>query len=213
MNYYTYLIFTDAWEQERLGDVFTSLQNIALSRVELSEDEGIAKNIHYGDVLIKYGSVLDVKKESVPMVKELSKISKLKSSYLKDGDIVFADTAEDETVGKCCELKNIEDEIIVSGLHTMPFRPNSTFSSMYLGYYLNSNSFHCQLFSLMQGIKVTSISKSAIKSTKVLYPKSLKEQELIAQTFSSLDSLLASRQRELEKLKNIKKALLQKMFV
>ena len=40
-----------------------------------------------------------------------------------------------------------------------------------------------------------------------------KEQERIGELFLSLDRLIALHQRELTKLQNIKKALLEKMFV
>ena len=184
------------WEQREFGNAFTNLQNNTLSRAELSGESGVAMNVHYGDVLIKYGSVLNVKDENLPWIADLPKTAKLKFSYLQNGDIVIADTAEDETVGKCCEVNGIDDEIVVSGLHTMPFRPALKVAPMYLGYYLNSNSFHVQLLTLMQGIKVTSISKSAIKTTKIAFPKSLKEQEDIGKVFASLDSLLTLHQRK-----------------
>ena len=46
-----------------------SLQNNTLSRANLSNETGIAKNVHYGDVLIKFGEVLDVSEESLPMIR------------------------------------------------------------------------------------------------------------------------------------------------
>ena len=64
----------------------------------------------------------------------------------------------------------------------------------------------------MQGIKVTSISKSAMQDTDIVYPKSVEEQGKIGDYFRSLDRLITLYQRELEKLKNIKKTLLEKMF-
>ncbi len=42
-----------------------------------------------------------------------------KYTHLMNGDIIIADTAEDETVGKATEITNIYDEIIISGLHTV----------------------------------------------------------------------------------------------
>ena len=82
----------------------------------------------------------------------------------------------------------------------------------YLGYYLNSPSFHNQLLPLMQGIKVISVSKGAIGDTEVCFP-SLPEQRAVGALFSRLDSLIALHQRKLEKLRALKQSLLQKMFV
>ena len=86
------------------------------------------------------------------------------------------------------------------------------FAPGYLGYYLNTSQFHNQLLPLMQGIKVISISKSAIGETRVRFP-SLVEQRAIGALFSRLDHLITLHQRELETLKNVKKSLLEKMFV
>ena len=93
--------FTDDWEQRKLKDILVNLQNNTLSRADLSNETGIAKNVHYGDVLIKFGEVWDVSKEKLPMISDESVLSKYKASFLQNGDVIVADTAEDLTVGKC----------------------------------------------------------------------------------------------------------------
>lgn len=204
--------YTDDWEQRKLGEMLVSLQNNTLSRANLSNETGIAKNVHYGDVLIKFGEVLDVSEESLPMISDEGVLTKYKASFLQNGDVIVADTAEDSTVGKCCEIAGLNDEVVLSGLHTIPYRPIEKFASGYLGYYLNSSAFHKQLIPLMQGIKVTSISKSAMQDTDIVYPKSLEEQGKIGNYFQSLDHLITLHHRKLEKLQNMKKSCLQKMF-
>ena len=187
------------WEQRKLGDILISLQNNTLSRADLSNEAGVAKNVHYGDVLIKFGEVLDVSKEKLPMISDESVLSKYKSSFLQNGDVIVADTAEDSTVGKCSEIAGLNDVVVLSGLHTIPYRPIEKFASGYLGYYLNSSAYHNHLIPLMQGIKVTSISKSAMQDTDIVYPKSVEEQGKIGDYFQSLDHLITLHQRELEK--------------
>jgi type I restriction enzyme S subunit len=125
----------------------------------------------------------------------------------------MADTAEDETAGKVSEITNIQNENISSGLHTFVCRPKSSFKQYFLGYYMNSQSYHHQLLPLMQGIKVLSLSRTNISKTYLQYPKSLEEQTAIGSFFQQLDTLINSYSQELDKLKNIKKALLEKMFV
>ena len=205
--------FTDPWEQRKFGEVFMSLQNNTLSRAELNDEIGAAQNIHYGDVLIKYDEILDVSKEPLSYIEKQSIADKFKTSYLQNGDVIIADTAEDETVGKCTEIEGLTDQKVISGLHTMPVRPNRKFAFGFLGFYLNSAAYHDQLKPLMQGIKVTSISKGAMQDTVVKFPLDLKEQEQIGIYFGGLDHLITLHQRELEKLQSIKKALLEKMFV
>ena len=205
--------FTEAWEQRKFGEVFDwTVPNNTLSRAELSYDEGTVLNVHYGDVLIKYGSVLDVQKDDIPRIPHRCR-EDFNGALLQDGDVIIADTAEDETTGKACEIGNLQGSAIVSGLHTMVCRPRNRMALGYLGYYLNSNAYHHQLLPIMQGIKVLSLSRSNIQKTSVSYPSAMKEQQLIASYFSQLDHLITLHQRELEKLKNLKKACLEKMFV
>ena len=205
--------FTDPWEQRKFDEVFDcTVPNNTLSRAELSYDEGTVLNVHYGDVLIKYGSVLDVQKDDIPRIPHRCR-EDFNGALLQDGDVIIADTAEDETTGKACELGNLQGSAIVSGLHTMVCRPRNRMALGYLGYYLNSNAYHHQLLPLMQGIKVFSLSRSNIQKTRVSYPIAVKEQQLIAYYFSQLDNLITLHQRKLEKLQNIKKSMLEKMFV
>ena len=205
--------FTDDWEQRKLGEMLVSLQNNTFSRADLSNEKGVAKNVHYGDVLIKFGEVLDVSKEQLPMITDEKVLTKYKASFLKNGDVIVADTAEDITVGKCSEIAGLNDEVVLSGLHTIPYRPVEKFATGYLGYYLNSCAYHNQLIPLMQGIKVTSISKSAMQDTDIVYPKLLKEQAMIGNYFQSIDHLITLHQRKCDELQKIKKFMLQNMFV
>lgn len=184
------------WEQRKLGDVLISLQNNTFSRADLSNESGVAKNVHYGDVLIKFGEVLDVSKEQLPMILDESVLTKYKASFLQNGDVIVADTAEDSTVGKCSEIAGLNDEVILSGLHTIPYRPAEKFATGYLGYYLNSCAYHNQLIPLMQGIKVTSISKSAMQDTDIVYPKLMEEQTEIGNYFYALDHLITLHHRK-----------------
>jgi len=202
----------EAWEHRKFSELFTTLQNNALSRAELNSEQGMAMNVHYGDVLIKFGERLDVSKEEIPFIIDDTCVSKYKSSFLKNGDVIIADAAEDETVGKCSEIVGLTTQTVISGLHTIPCRPVQVFASGYLGFYMNSNAYHNQLLPLIQGTKVSSISKSALNDTVLIYPKSNEEQTLIAKYFTSLDNLITLHQRKLEKMKALKKAYLTDVF-
>jgi type I restriction enzyme S subunit len=204
--------FTDDWEQRGFSELFTTLQNNALSRADLNSEQGVAMNVHYGDVLIKFGELLDVSKERVPFITDDTIVSKYNYSLLNNGDVIIADAAEDETVGKCSEIVGLTTQIIISGLHTIPCRPIQVFASGYLGYYMNSSAYHDQLLPLIQGTKVSSISKSALSNTVLIYPESNEEQLLIAKYFTNLDNLITLHQHKFEKLQNVKKAMLEKMF-
>lgn len=200
------------WEEDSVENLFSFIPNNTLSRAELNYENGSFLNVHYGDVLIKYGECLDVKKEMLPHITDDSIANKYRGSILKNGDIVIADTAEDETVGKCTEIVNITNEFVVPGLHTIAIRPKREFASRYLGFYMNSYSFRNQLFRLMQGVKVSSISKSALKTATIRFPSSVDEQSRIAGLLFSLDEMLAATNGKLEQLKAYKKGLIQQLF-
>ena len=204
--------FDFSWEQRKFDEVFDcTVPNNTLSRAELSYDEGTVLNVHYGDVLIKYGSVLDVQKDDIPRIPHRCR-EDFNGALLQDGDVIIADTAEDETTGKACEIGNLQGSAIVSGLHTMVCRPRNRMALGYLGYYLNSNAYHHQLLPLMQGIKVLSLSRSNIQKTSVSYPIAVKEQQLIAYYFSQLDNLITLHQRKCALLFSPFQAFISMMF-
>ena len=203
---------SDAWEQRKLGDTFEfSVSTNSLSRAQLNYEKGNIKSIHYGDILIKYNSILEITKDKIPFITDGS-IEKYKPNLLENGDVVFADAAEDETVGKAVEINGISDEYVVAGLHTIVARPKEKMAKYFSGYYINADVYQRQLLRLMQGTKVSSISKGNLKKTIVAYPKNLAEQQKIGSFFKQLDNAIALHQRKLSLLEQLKQTYLQVMF-
>ena len=206
--------YSNNWIAANFADVFKLLQNNTFSRAELTCEETEILNIHYGDVLIKYGDILDLSKVcDIPFIKnniDLKRYSE--TSYLKNGDVVIADTAEDYTVGKTIEIFSASGKRILSGLHTIPCRSLISFEAKYLGYYLNSYSFRKQILPLIQGTKVSSISKSELQKVKVKYPEP-KEQKRIVSILSLIDEKIYIAEHQLTFLKICKDGLLQQMFI
>ena len=198
------------WEEKSFSDVFENLNNSTFSRDCLNYETGNVKYIHYGDILIKFGFVIDVQSSNVPYVNEDLNCEKYAS--LSEGDIVIADTAEDDTVGKAVEVMNTHWGKTISGLHTIACHPMGKFASKYLGYFMNSDIYHNQLRPYMQGIKVTSVSKTNIALTKILVP-CLVEQQKIADCLSALDEVIEKQKATLAAWEELKKGLLQQMFV
>ena len=195
------------------GDMMTILQNNTFSRDNLSVGGNGVRNIHYGDVLIKYGAVLNLHSENVPVINAEQDISKFSAlSYLRNGDVVFADTAEDYTVGKSTEIIGAENIAALSGLHTIPCRPQGSFAPMYLGYYFNSDYFKKQLYPMIQGTKVSSISKSEIIKTKIIVP-CLQEQARISSIMSALDDRIDAAKHTTKDLIDLRSSLLQQLFI
>ena len=206
--------YANNWTIANFADVFKILQNNTFSRVELTCEETEILNIHYGDVLIKYGDILDLSKVcDIPFIKNNIDLKRYtETSYLKNGDVVIADTAEDYTVGKTIEIFSATGKRVLSGLHTIPCRPLISFEAKYLGYYLNSYNFRKQILPLIQGTKVSSISKSKLKKVKVKYPEQ-KEQKRIVSILSLIDEKIYIAEHQLTSLKICKDGLLQQMFI
>ena len=201
--------FEGEWDSALFSELFDFLSNNTLSRAELSET-GTIRNIHYGDILVKYTDVINVDNEIIPFVSNASE-SKVRCDMLRTGDVIIADTAEDDTVGKATEIINHNNKSVVSGLHTMPCRPNRDFISSFLGYYINSNAYHLQLYPYMQGIKVTSLSKANIGKTLISFP-STNEQKKIVKLFNLIEKKILLQKRLVECLKLYKRGLLEKLF-
>lgn len=198
--------FAEQWEQKTFDETFSILSNNTLSRAELNYENGNYKNIHYGDVLIKFSAFIDASSPDVPYINDKNSSSKLDNILLQDADIIIADTAEDFTVGKATEVENVDEIKVVSGLHTIPCRPKIKFSPRYLGYYVNSPAYHNQLIPFIQGVKVSSISKTLIKKTFVSFP-SLSEQTKIADFLSCLDKKIEVQNKIISKYETLIKGL------
>jgi len=61
--------FTDKWEKKKLGEVLNfNIPTNTLSRAFMNDRSGVIKNIHYGDILIRYDSCLNVVQQSIPYI-------------------------------------------------------------------------------------------------------------------------------------------------
>ena len=198
------------WDIISFDKCFKILSNNTLSRAELSDNVGMIKNIHYGDVLVKYKNILNCSTEAIPYIRESKKIALM---FLANGDLIMADTAEDEAVGKATEISNIGEQKIVSGLHTIPCRPicSKMFANGWLGYYINHAAYHDQLLPFITGTKVSAISKSSISGTLILVPP-IEEQKRIAGALSDVDGMISSLEKLIAKKKAVKQGAMQELL-
>lgn len=199
--------FSGEWGTIPFNQYFTLLPTNTYSREQLS-DSGEIGNIHYGDILINYGCVLS-ENDYIPKVIDVSKINA--RQYLKKNDVIIADTAEDDTVGKAVQVGDISIPL-VSGLHTMACRPNYPTADGFLGYYINSNCYHDQILPYVTGIKVSSISKKSIGKTELYIPVDIKEQQAISEVLTAMDEEIESLKVEKEKMIQIKEGAMDDLL-
>ena len=191
--------FNSEWDRYKFKKYFSKIPNNTFARDELSVKGNIG-SIHYGDILTEYNTILE-DKDYITFLKSEEWYSERKS--LKINDVIIADTAEDETVGRVVQVGEISCPI-VSGLHTIACRPNYDTAYSFLGYYMNSKCFHNQILPYITGIKVSSISKKALDELEFVIPKDMKEQEAIANILSSMDKEIENLEKEKEKYIQLK---------
>ncbi len=196
------------WEVQTFEETFKILSNNTLSRENLNNRGGEVRNIHYGDILTQFSELLKCSEEEIPYINDLSLLSS-STQLLQEGDLIIADTAEDEAVGKATEIQGLGEGKLVSGLHTIPCRvKKGDFVPGWLGYYMNSDMYHDQLIPYITGIKVSSISKSAIAETLILIPPK-EEQAKIVEVLNDIDTEIFQKNRLLSKKKLVKNGLIQ----
>lgn len=54
--------FSNEWEEKKLGDFLEFYSTNSLSRECLNYESGKIRNIHYGDIHMKFPTILDAKK-------------------------------------------------------------------------------------------------------------------------------------------------------
>lgn len=199
--------FNEEWKKKRFYEVFTIGTTNTFSREYMCGDSVGVKNIHYGDILVRYGEILKLSEQEIPSLR--SDVSSKITSFVNDGDVVIADTAEDLTAGKAIEIQETQGKKVVAGLHTILCKPiTGRFASGWLGYYMNSEYYHKQLIPYIAGIKVMSISKGNIVKTSILVP-SIEEQASIVEILSTADREIDLLRQDIEQEKQKKKALMQ----
>jgi len=89
--------------------------------------------------------------------------------------------------------------------------PTAEYDSAFLALTISSGATHKYLSSLAQGKSVVHLHNADIQSVSAKFPTK-REQEKIHLLFGKIDTLITLHQRKYEKLVNIKKSMLDKMF-
>lgn len=198
------------WDVLKISDVFRFITNNTHSRSAMNANGGKYRNIHYGDILTKYNEIVDCTSDEIPFLNV--DIAVRENALLHTGDVVIADTAEDEAVGKVVEILNADKFAICSGLHTVALRPKERiFAHGFLGYFMNSEIFHSSLLPYVTGIKVSSISKTTIKNAFVLCPP-MEEQAVIVSSLRDIDKDINSQILKLYKLQKLKSGMMSELL-
>ena len=192
--------FTDAWEQRKVSEIGSFSKGTGYSKSDI-RDKGTPL-ILYGRLYTKYETVIrDVDTFTTP---------KDGSVYSRGGEVIIpasGETAEDISIASVVEKSGV---ILGGDLNIVT--PQSGIDSAFLALSISHGEAHRSLSKLAQGKSVVHIHNSDIQTVEVGIPVQA-EQESISQFFEGVDRLITLHQRKLERLQNIKKACLEKMFV
>ena len=193
--------FTDTWEQRKLGDVGETYTGLS-GKTKADFGHGQARFVTYMNV---FSNPI-----SNPEMTEPIEIDP-KQNEVEVGDVFFTTSSETpEEVGMSSVLLEKRGKIYLNSF-CFGFRPTEKIDSYYLAYMLRSESAREKIILLAQGISRYNISKNKVMEIAVSLP-SLDEQKLIGQYFRQLDNLITLHQRKYDKLTNVKKSMLEKMF-
>lgn len=206
--------FSGKWEKHKMGELYSFKVTNSFSRENLNYEKGEVKNIHYGDIHTKFQTLFDITKEIIPFVNNEISIDRIaESNYCQKGDLILADASEDlNDVGKSIEIVNLNNERLLSGLHTILARPISgKFKVGFCGYLFKSNRIRTQIQKESQGTKVLSISVPRISGISLTIPEKA-EQQKIATFLSTVDEKLQALKQKKTLLEQYKKGVMQKLF-
>ena len=191
--------FTDAWEQRKLGEVVKEV-----TRNDPTAEAPIMM------ITANNGFIEQSERYAFDNAGESLK----KYILLQKGELAYNHGASKlRPFGSCFALTTAESARIPFVYHCFSAENQN---AEFLSIELNGSEVESQLRKIVSsGARMDgllNISFDEYSTVTVLLPD-IKEQEHIADFFRNLDHLITLHQRELEKLQNIKKSMLEKMFV
>jgi len=194
--------FTGDWDEKKLGDIGYTYTGLT-GKTKADFGHGNGRYITYMNVFSNPVADNDIT-EAIEVDNNQNKV--------QFGDVFFTTSSETpEEVGMSSVwLKNCHNTYLNS--FCFGYRPNIKVDNYYFANLLRSTVIRKRIIFLAQGISRYNISKNKVMEISVPLPN-LEEQKQIGSYFQNLDKLISLHQQEIQKLKNIKKACLEKMFV
>ena len=194
--------FTGEWQQYKVCDVLDFYSTNSLSWEQLDFETDRLLNLHYGLIHVGLPTLVDLKTELLPGIKE----GNVPKNYelCKSGDVAFADASEDTNdVAKAVELIDINEKSVVCGLHTIHGRDNKGLTVIgYKGCAFASPAFHNQIRRIAQGTKIFSINSKNFSECTIGIPTKA-EQKKIVKLLSLIDERIATQSRIIDKLQSL----------
>ncbi|WP_455423792.1 restriction endonuclease subunit S [Bhargavaea beijingensis] len=178
---------------------------------DFSKGSGYSKNdlTEEGSPIVLYGQLYTNYKTVIETTNNYVR-EKEKSVISKGNEVIVP--ASGESSEDIARASAVTKPGIILGGDLNIIRPNTSVESVFLALVLSNGKAQRQLSKLAQGKSVVHLQNSAIKKVNLLFPEK-EEQNRIGEFFKQFDKTIELHEKELEALKETKKAFLQKMFV
>lgn len=195
------------WDLVPFKSCFWLEKGLSITKADLVED---------GVPVISYGQIHSKKNIYTKVLPELKRfvpnfyIESFAQCLVNNEDFVFADTSED-TIGSGNFVRIDNDDTIFAGYHTIIGRNKKREYGHYLSYLFQSSCWRSQIWTKVQGVKLFSISRSILNSTKIVIPPLSEQQAIVsfldAKT-SQIDTYIAGKEKEIDLLKSTKQRII-----
>ena len=197
--------FTDPWEQRKLASLCEKFTDGDWIESKDQSDFGV-RLVQTGNVGV--AEYLD-KTNNKKWISE-DTFDRLHCEEVLPGDILISRLPE--PAGRACIVPLLGTKMITAVDCTI-VRTAPDMSNKFLVQYLSSQAYFDDVNTCLAGGTRQRISRGNLANFNVPIPVKKSEQDAIGMFFGYLDNLITLHQRELEKLQNIKKSMLEKMFV
>ena len=185
--------FSGDWEEMKLGEV-----------CEINPSSNLPSVFEYVDLESVLGS------EMISHRTEFKNNAPSRAQRLaKKGDVFYQTVRPYQKNNYLFEL-DFTNYVFSTGYAQL--RPKEI-NSKFLMCQIQSDTFVNMVLEKCTGTSYPAINSTELSGISLLVSNDFIEQQKIGQFFSKYDSLISAQQKEIDKLKDIKKSLLQKMFV
>ena len=195
--------FSGNWEEKKLGEIFRSISNAFVG----TASPYYVENGHF------YLESNNVKNGQINRNSEIFINDEFyynqRHKWLHENDIVMVQSGH---VGHSAVIPKELDNTAAHALIIFTDKYKTT-DSYFINYSFMTSISVRQIEGITKGNTIKHILSSDMKNFIISIPNDYEEQQKIGSYFQNLDNLISKQSAELEKLKNVKKTLLSKMFV
>ena len=200
--------FNDEWEEKKLGDIGICLRGVSYNGSnDLYDYENVNSKILLRSNNIKnnklmYKDVQYVKKKRVNELQEL----------INNDILICMANGSKELVGKYALCENISKNYTFGAFMGCYRIQSENYSKIFISYLFNTKTYRNSIDLELSGSSINNLKPSDIEGIKFSLPKSLKEQEAIANILSDMDSEITTLNQKLNKYKQIKEGMMQQLL-